>query len=341
MSFGQHPSAYGPEREIVSRDLATVAVLMFDGAPMFETSTPISVFGVDRTINDAPKFDLLPIAAEGRPVTTTGGIRMEAPNRLDDLDRAGIVIIPSWRDAHERPPQDVLDAIVAAHGDGALIVSLCMGAFVLCATGLVDGRRVSTNWFCAPVLAELHPQVEVDASVLYVDNGDVIASAGTSAGIDACLHVVRRIWGARAATAIARRMVVPPLRSGGQAQYIAQPVPDGNEDDDLADVMNYVLENLGSRLDAGQLARQAHLTRRTFDRRFREATGSSPMRWVLGQRILQAQRLLEDTDLSVDAVASQVGLSTGVTLRPHFRRVVGVSPQRYREAFRLTGADAR
>ncbi len=316
------------------RDQATVAVLMFDRAPMFETSVPISVFGTERVVSGAPRFELLPVAADDGPLTSTGGVRFHAPYGLDALDRAGIVIVPTWRDPLETPPEQVLEAVRAAHADGALVVGLCLGAFVLAATGLLDGRRAATHWFHAPTLAARHPEVRVDPAVLFVDDGDVVTSAGTAAGIDACLHVVRRTWGARAATAIARRMVVAPQRSGGQAQYVDHPLPDRHDGDDLSEVMTYALEHLDTRIDVGALAERAHLSRRTFDRRFRALTGVSPLQWLLHQRILHAQRLLEDTDLPIDTVARRVGLATGVSLRPHFNRVVGVSPQTYRDTFR-------
>ena len=316
------------------RDTTTVAVLMFDQAPMFEMAVPISVFGVDRTASGAPRFDLLAIAAEGGPIASTAGLTIDAPHGLDALDRAGIVVVPSWRDPLEEPPAPVLEALRRAHADGALVVGLCLGAFVLAAAGLLDGRQVATHWFHAPTLAAMYPGLTVDSSVLFVDDGDLVTSAGTAAGLDACLHVVRRLWGARAASTIARRMVVPPQRSGGQAQYIEQPVPEYRTADDLASSMAYALEHLAEPLGVDQLAEKAHLSRRTFDRRFRTHTGISPKQWLLHQRILSSQRLLEDTDLTIDTVAHQVGMANGVTLRPHFRRIVGVSPQRYRDSFR-------
>ena len=265
---------------------------------------------------------------------TNGGLRLDAPHGLDALDRAGTVVVPVWRDAHERPAEPILAALQAAHADGAVVVGLCLGAFVLAAAGLLDGRRAATHWASAQLLASTYPEVEVDADVLFVDEGDVLTSAGSAAGIDACLHLVRRLHGPAAASAIARRMVVPPQRSGGQAQYIEHPLPPRRSGGELDDVLAYALAHLGNDLGVDDLAARAHLSRRTFDRRFRATTGSSPMQWLLHQRVLHAQRLLEGTDLSVDEVARRVGLSTGVSLRPHFRRAVGVSPQRYRDTFR-------
>ena len=318
------------------RDRAAIAVLMFDRAPMFETSVPISVFGIDRLMDSGPRFRLLAVSAEGGPLTTTGAVRFDAPYGLEALDEAGIIVAPSWRDPLEPPPEPVLDAIRAAHADGALIVGLCLGAFVLAATGLLDGRRAATHWFFAPTLAARYPEVSVDPSVLYIDDGDVVTSAGTAAGIDACLHVVRRFWGSAAAGGIARRMVTPPHRAGGQAQYIEQPLPERLDGDELEAIMSAVVQRLDEPVDVDALAAQAHLSRRTFDRRFRARTGSSPLQWVLHQRILQARRLLEHTDQPIDAVARQVGLASAVSLRPLFHRAVGVSPQQYRETFRTT-----
>lgn len=321
------------------RDRLTVAVVLFDRAPMFESSVPISVFGYDRSDTDVPRFTVRAVAAEPGPLTTTAGIRLSAPYGLEALDGAATVIVPTWRSVRERPPQAALDALRAAHADGATVMGLCLGAFVLAAAGLLDGRRAATHWRFAPALAAAHPAVRVDPSVLFVDDGDIITSAGTAAGIDACLHLVRREFGAQVAGSIARRMVVPPQRSGGQAQYIERPLPDPETADPLGDVLAYALRHLddpGLGVDA--LAARAFMSRRSFDRRFRELTGSSPLQWLLAQRIMHAQRLLETTDLSVDAVAREAGFASGVALRPHFRRLVGVPPQTYRDTFRTRSA---
>ncbi|WP_433286582.1 GlxA family transcriptional regulator [Pseudonocardia sp. CA-142604] len=318
----------------MTRDKATIAVVMFDRASMFEMSVPVSVFGVDRTSFGAPRFTLLPVAADQGVLATTGGIRLHAPNGLEALEKAGIVIIPSWRDAKERPPDPLLRALREAHQDSALIVGLCMGAFVLAAAGLLDGRRAAMHWYYAPSLAAMYPNVTVDSTVLYEDDGDIVTSAGTAAGLDACLHVVRRLWGAEAATAIARLMIVPPQRTGEQAQYLEQPIPGVPANDALGKVMAYALEHLDEAFDVETLADRAHLSRRTFDRKFRALTGISPLQWLLHQRILRAQRLLESTELPVDVIARQVGFAAAVSLRPAFRRIVGMSAQDYRTTFR-------
>jgi transcriptional regulator GlxA family with amidase domain len=316
------------------RDPQTVAVVMFDGAPMFETSVPISVFGAERSDMGVPRFTVLPVAGDPGPLTTSAGIRLEASHDLGALDAAGTIVVPSWRDPAERPPQAVLTALRAAHQDGATVVGLCLGTFVLAAAGLLDGRRAATHWKYADALADAYPQISVDAAVLFVDEGDILTSAGTAAGIDACLHLVRRTCGAQAANAIARRMVVPPQRTGGQAQYIERPLPESDSRNPLTAVMAYAMEHLADEhLDINALSSQAFMSRRSFDRRFREMTGSSPLQWLLAQRIMHVQHLLETTNLNVEAVARQAGFASAVALRPHFRRVVGVAPQAYRASF--------
>jgi transcriptional regulator GlxA family with amidase domain len=317
-----------------------VAVLVFDRAPLFEMSVPLSVFSPDVPAGAGHRFELRSVAAEPGPLRTTGGLQVRAPYGLDALDTAGIVVVPAWRDPAERPGEPVLGALRAAHASGAVVVGLCLGAFVLAAAGLLDGKRAVTHWAYTATLAARYPDVTVDAAALFIDEGDVLTSAGAAAGIDACLHLVRRTIGAAAAAAIARRMVVPPQRSGAQAQYLDQPVPE-RVDDHLFEVLTHALEHLDSDLDVDSMAARAHMSRRAFDRKFRAVVGDSPMRWLLHQRVLHAQRLLEATDLSVDSIARQVGLGAGVSLRPHFRRQVGVSPQRYREAFRAMDASGR
>ncbi|MDF3299451.1 helix-turn-helix domain-containing protein [Streptomyces tropicalis] len=321
------------------REAQTVAVVMFDGAPMFETSVPVSVFGVDRADMGVPRFTVLPVAGDPGPLTTTAGIRLEATHDLQALDAAATIVVPSWRDPQEHPPHQVLAALRAAHRDGAIIVGLCLGTFVLAAAGLLDGRRAATHWKYAAALAHAYPRISVDASVLFVDEGDILTSAGTAAGIDACLHLVRRTFGAQTANAIARRMVVPPQRTGGQAQYIERPLPDSDTRNPLTAVLAYAMEHLADEdLDVNALASQAFMSRRSFDRRFRELTGSSPLQWLLAQRIMHVQHLLETTNLNVDAIARQGGFTSAVGLRPHFRRVVGVAPQAYRASFQRQAA---
>jgi transcriptional regulator GlxA family with amidase domain len=298
---------------------------MFDQAPMFDTSVPVGVFGADCAASGAPKFRLLPVAGEPGMLTSTGGVQLRAPHALDALRRAGVVIAPSWRSRQPGPPEPLLRALRQAHGEGALIAGLGSGVFVLAAAGLLDGRKVAASCRHAPGLMTAYPGVTVDPEALFIDDGDVVTSAGPVAGVDACLHIVQRMWGADAAAAIACGITPAVRPDGGRA-----PVAGGALDEAVA----YALGHLDDTLDVGALAMRAHLSRRTFDRRFRAAVGASPLQWLGRQRILRAQRLLEDTDLTVEVIARQVGFTTAVSLRRLFRRVSGVSPQDYRSSLR-------
>lgn len=313
----------------------TVAVLIFGGAPIFESSIPLSVFGVDRQDAGVPRYRLLVCAGEEGPLATTGGLTLSAPYGLEALARAGTIVVPAWRSISQPPPVEAITALRKAHHEGARIIGLCTGAFVLAAAGLLDGRPATTHWMYAPTLAKRYPRVHVDPRELFVDDGDVLTSAGTAAGIDLCLHVVRSDHGAEAANALARRLVVPSRRGGGgQAQYIDQSLPEEIGNDPLAEVVTWALENLNQQFDVEVLAARAYMSRRTFDRRFRTLTGSAPLQWLITQRVLQAQRLLETSELSVDDVARRCGFRSPVALRGHFRRQLGVSPAAYRTSYR-------
>jgi transcriptional regulator GlxA family with amidase domain len=326
--------AAAPRKLSGRRRPETVAVLLFSGGPIFESSIPLSVFGIDRQDAGVPRYRLLVCAGEDGPLTTTGGLTMTAPYGLEALARAGTVVVPAWRSAAQDPPPEALDALRKAHQEGARIIGLCTGAFVLAAAGLLDGRPATTHWMYAPTLAKRFPGVMVDPRELFIDDGDVLTSAGTAAGIDLCLHVVRTDHGTEAANALARRLVVPARRPGGQAQYIDRSLPEEIGNDPLAEVVTWALDNLHKQFDVEVLAARAYMSRRTFDRRFRSLTGSAPLQWLISQRVLQAQRLLESTDLSVDEVARRCGFRSPVALRGHFRRQLGVSPAVYRTNFR-------
>jgi transcriptional regulator GlxA family with amidase domain len=240
--------------------------------------------------------------------------------------------VPWSHDVEQPLPADLVDAVRAAHEAGARIASICTGAFVLAAAGLLDGRRATTHWMHAELLARRHPRVHVDPDVLYIDHGDVLTSAGKAAGLDLCLHLVRLDHGSTVANALARRLVVPPHRDGGQAQFIQAPVP-SNGDGGLGGLLNWALERLDEPLTVTDLARAARVSERTLARQFRAATGTTPLRWLLTQRVHRAQELLETTDLGVEQVAARTGLGTAATLRRHFHRTVGVPPDAYRRAF--------
>ncbi|PZT69423.1 AraC family transcriptional regulator [Streptomyces sp. SW4] len=311
-----------------------VAVLLFSGGPIFESSIPLSVFGIDRQDAGVPRYRLLVCAGEDGPLRTTGGLELTAPHGLEAISRAGTVVVPAWRSITSPPPQEALDALRRAHEEGARIVGLCTGAFVLAAAGLLDGRPATTHWMYAPTLAKRYPSVHVDPRELFVDDGDVLTSAGTAAGIDLCLHIVRTDHGNEAAGALARRLVVPPRRSGGQERYLDRSLPEEIGADPLAEVVAWALEHLHEQFDVETLAARAYMSRRTFDRRFRSLTGSAPLQWLITQRVLQAQRLLETSDYSVDEVAGRCGFRSPVALRGHFRRQLGSSPAAYRAAYR-------
>jgi transcriptional regulator GlxA family with amidase domain len=296
-------------------------------------AVPCEVFGTDRSEAGLPNYRLLVCAAEGGPLRAGGGFSLEAPFGLAEVAEAETVIVPAWRDPGEVPPEPMLEALRESHRRGARVASLCMGSFVLAHAGLLEGLRAATHWVHAEALSRMFPAVKVDPDVLYVDEGSVLTSAGTAAGIDLCLHMVRRDHGARVANAFARRMVVSPHREGGQAQYALSPVAEGPGRGPLSETLEWALENFEKPLTVAGLSARACVSERTFARRFREATGTTPLRWLLAQRILAAQRRLEDSDETVDRIARDCGFGTGATLRTHFRRSVGVSPTAYRNAF--------
>ncbi len=320
---------------MTARDRILVALLLLEGSVFFDIGTVITVFGPKRADSPRPDlpYDLTLAAAEPGPVTTSSGIEVHAQADLEALDDAALVIVGGSVPSLVAEQRAALDALVAAHARGARVMSICTGAFVLAHAGLLDGRRATTHWgFCAQ-LAEQFPAVEVDPGVLYVDGGDVLTSAGLSAGMDLCLHVVRGDLGADAATAIARWNVVAPHRDGGQAQYIDRPVPAG-AGGGLEATRAWALERLHEPLTVDDLARHAHMSPRTFARRFVAETGHSPKRWLTAQRVHHARRLLESTDLPVEHVAQRSGFGSAAAMRTHFARATATRPTAYRRTFR-------
>jgi transcriptional regulator GlxA family with amidase domain len=311
----------------------TVALVVFDQVPPFEMAVPCEVFGIDRSGMRVPNYRLIVCAAEEGPLRTKAGFGIEAPCGLTDLHEAQTVVVPAWRDVEEPPPAALLDALRRSYRRGARVVSLCSGAFVLAAAGLLDGRRATTHWMYADALAKRFPAVEVDPAVLYVDEGQILTSAGTAAGIDLCLYLVRQDYGAEVANVFARRMVVPPHRDGGQAQYVQSPMAPGPSEGPLTETLAWACENLQEPLTVERMAAHARMSPRTFARRFREVTGTTPLKWLLNQRILEAQRQLETSDVPVEWIAQNCGFGTSATIRLHFRRMVGVSPTDYRKTF--------
>jgi transcriptional regulator GlxA family with amidase domain len=313
----------------------SVAVLGCQDMAAFEMGVACEVFGTDRSDRGLPLWDFALCLIEPGPIRIRSGFTVDSPYGLDRVAEADIVVVPAWPDLEARPPDEVVDALHAAVERGSWLLGYCSGTFALAHAGLLTGRRATTHWHYAAEFRALFPQVDLDRDVLYVADGPVMTSAGTSAAIDLSLHVLRLIDGPEVANAVARRMVVPPHRDGGQAQYVERPLP-ADDDHDLTDLLAWMEQHLEEDLSVPRLAGRAHMSERTFARRFRAETGTTPHHWLTWQRVLHAQRLLETTELDVDRVAERAGFGSAATLRHHFVGRVGTSPQRYRRTFRRT-----
>jgi AraC family transcriptional regulator, transcriptional activator FtrA len=309
-----------------------VAVLAYDGVNAFELGIAVEVFGLP---NMGRHWYRVVICADrpGQPLAATGGVTLVADFGLRSLQQAGTIIVPGWQDIDREPPEILLNALRRAHARGARIASICSGVFVIAATGLLAGRRVTAHWAHAEALARKYPQVQVDADVLYVDDGDILSSAGRAAGLDLCVHIVRRDFGPEIANDVARRLVLPAHREGGQAQFIPRAV--WAEGDPLAKLRAWIREHLDHDLTIDDLAARAKMSRRTFIRRFEEGGGVAPGEWILQERIARACNLLEATDMSVERVATAVGFGSANALRHHFRTRLDTTPVRYRAGFRV------
>ena len=314
-----------------------VALAVTAGAPIFELAIPCEIFGRHREGLPGPWYDLRICAPPGPPVRTGADFVPGAPDGYELLAQAGTVIVTAVQDVNEEPSADLVAAVKAAHRGGARIVSLCTGAFVLAAAGILDGRPATTHWLHASELARRYPAVKLNPGVLYVDDGDVLTSAGTTAGIDLCLHIVRRDLGAAVANRLARRLVAPAHRSGGQAQYIETPAA-WRAETTLAPLLDWMRARLHEPLTVTDLARHANLTNRTLIRQFHATTGSTPAKWLTAQRIQRARELLEMSTLPVDQIARASGLGGPANFRRHFTMAVGVNPSTYRRTFNARAA---
>ncbi|SNR83138.1 GlxA family transcriptional regulator [Actinoplanes regularis] len=306
----------------------TVATLILPGAAPLDVGIPAQVFAPRHGLN----YRSVPCAVQAGPVPGRDGLGLHVDAGLEALDEAGTIIVPGF--ANPAGPIDprVLDALRTAAFRGTRIVSICGGAFALAAAGLLDGLRATTHWQLAPVLAREYPKVTVDGRVLFVDEGQVLTSAGVAAGIDLCLHLVRRDHGVQASNAIARVLVAAPYRSGGQSQYVPRTIPEPLGDV-FAVTREWALRHLEEPLTVDVLARHAGVSARTFGRRFVQDTGYTPMQWVLRARVDLARELLERSGLGIDQIAARVGVGTGANLRMHFQRILGTSPSEYRKTF--------
>jgi AraC family transcriptional activator FtrA len=312
-----------------------VVALVYDGLCAFEFSCAAEVFGLSRP-ELGPAWYRFETCAATRSIKAQYGMRMQAANGLERLLAAGTIVITGWQGIDAPVPQAVLEALRKAHALGARLLSICSGAFVLAATGLLDGKHATTHWRYADALRRRYPRIKVDANVLYVDEGSILTSAGSAAGLDLCLHLVRRDYGTAIANHVARRLVIAPHRDGGQAQFLERPVENHTGPaprKPLAALLDKVARRLSEPWSISRLARFAAMSERTFMRRFRAATGMSPADWLTRTRIDRARELLESTALPVDHIAERCGLGTPTTLRHHFRKKVGVSPAQYRRSF--------
>jgi len=313
--------------------LTKVAVLAFDEIAPFELGVLCEVFGTDRAIDGFPLYDFALCSVDGKPVTSRAGFTITPHAGLGPVETADLVAVPA-HPVTTPLPQPAIDALRHAAERGAWILSVCSGAFALGQAGLLDGRRCTTHWKWADQLAARYPDADVVPDALYIQDGRIITSAGTAAGIDACLHLVRQEHGSKIATKLARRMVVPPHRAGGQTQFIEAPIPEQTDCDTLQPLLEWLLTNLDKQLTVEDLAQRTRMAPRTFARRFRAQVGVSPHDWLTHQRVLFARRLLEETDLPIEQVASRAGFGDSAALRHHFTRRAGTTPQHYRQTFR-------
>ncbi len=319
-------------RSLPKMDAGLVAVVVYEQLSLFEYSCAAEVFGLPRPELGSGWYRYATVASSPGLLRGTGGIHVSADAGLDLLDKAHTVVVPGWSSVSAPVPDDLCVALCRANGRGARVMSICTGVFVLAAAGLLDDRKATTHWRHTAELADRYPRVQVQPDVLYVDAGTILTSAGSIAGIDLCLHLVRRDLGARVANHVARRLVMPPHREGGQAQFIEEPVS-RHSGSALAPLVEAVRAALHEEWSIARLADTAAMSTRSFQRHFANTTGMPAGEWLLKERMARAQQLLEETSLSVDEIASKVGFGAATTLRGHFRNRLSISPGQYRSNF--------
>lgn len=310
----------------------SVVALVYEDLCVFEFGVATELFGLRRPELDVDWYDFEVISIDSRPLRAMGTVLIEASRDLDAISSAGTIVIPGWSNRAGAPSPELIERLVGAHDRGARLMSICSGVFLLAATGLLDGKSATTHWRYVEELSELYPQIDVQANVLYVDNGSTLTSAGSAAGIDAGLHLIRRDYGPAIANQVARRMVVPAHRDGGQAQFIQHPVPT-HEDATIGPTLDWAREHLHEKLVVRALADHARMSERTFVRRFAEATGTTPHRWLTQTRVHRAQDLLESTSSSIEQVAQLSGFGSAATMRHHFEKELRTTPTAYRRTF--------
>jgi transcriptional regulator GlxA family with amidase domain len=311
-----------------------IAIPVTPGLPLFELAVPCEVFVRDRQDFPVPWWYEVQLCSLGEgPIRTAEGLTFEGTFTLEDMINADTIIVPACSDTQDEPSPALLEALRTAYERGVRIASICTGAFTLAAAGLLDGRTVTTHWMHAAELARRWPLVNVEPNVLYTDDGQILTSAGAAAGLDLCLHIVQSDHGTRTANTLARRIVVPPHREGGQAQFIEQPLA-VLDSPNLGPLVDWARAHLDLPLTVDDLARRAHMSSRTFARRFGELTGTTPLAWINAERVRLAQDFLENTDMTVDLIADRCGLGSAQVLRTHFTRINQVTPHEYRRTFR-------
>lgn len=313
--------------------LPVVAVVAYQHFSPYHLSVPCLIFS-DEILQGQKLFSLKVCTESPVPVQASYGISLAATDGLEVLQEAAVVIIPGWHDPATAPSPELIAALRSAHARGARIVGLCLGTYVLAYAGLLNGRRAATHWEAESDFTRRFPQVCLDANALYVDDQGIVTSAGTAAGVDCCLYLVRSYYGSRIANQIARRMVVPSYREGGQAQFIERPVPVSTLDARINALLTYLRENLNEKLSLDTLAQQAHMSRRTLTRSFHQATGMSVGEWLQAERLHRTQELLESSDYSVEVIAGLAGFGTATALRQQFKQAFGISPTEWRKHFR-------
>lgn len=309
-----------------------VVALAYDRLCTFEFGCTVELFGLPRPELEVPWYDFAVCAAERGPIRAMGGVEVRVPHSLRMLDSADTIVIPGWRDANEAPPEALLRKLRAAYERGARLCSICSGVFVLAAAGVLHGKRATTHWKYAELLAARHPDIVVEPNALYVDEGQVLTSAGSAAGLDMLVHLVRKDFGPKIANQVAQRLVIPPHREGGQAQFVPRPVAT-DERGRLARLLDWIRGHLAAEHTIESLAAHASMSSRTLQREFKASTGLSPYAWIVRERIERAKELLEGSRLSTEQIAERVGMGSPQVLRHHFRAQVGTSPAQYRARF--------